>query len=96
MTSNKRHYTPSRLAKLSGLVLLVTPFFYRIWNDRRFMKPGKKKPSTSAVASIASGQTRFKWDNIYLSKCPCKIVLGLVSTGTQTGNYKKNILKKNF
>lgn len=27
MTSNRRHYTPSRLAKLSGLVLLVTPFF---------------------------------------------------------------------
>lgn len=27
MTSNRRHYTPSRLAKLSGLMLLMTPFF---------------------------------------------------------------------
>ena len=42
------------------------------------------------IASIASGQTRFKWDNIYLSQCPSKIVLGLVSTEAQTGNYLKN------
>lgn len=41
MTSNRRHYTPSRLAKLSGLVLLVTPFFYPILNDRRFVEPGQ-------------------------------------------------------
>lgn len=41
------------------------------------------------MASIASGQTRFIWDNIYLSQCPCKIVLGLVSTEAQTGNYQK-------
>lgn len=44
------------------------------------------------MASIASGQTRFIWDNIYLSQCPCKIVLGLVSTEAQTGNYQKNLL----
>lgn len=41
------------------------------------------------MASIASGQTRFTLDNIYLSQCPCKIVLGLVSTEAQTGNYQK-------
>lgn len=42
------------------------------------------------LASIASGQTRFIWDNIYLSQCPSKIVVGLVSTEAQTGNYQKN------
>lgn len=42
------------------------------------------------MASIASGQTRFIWDNIYLSQCPSKIVLGLVSTEAQRGNYQKN------
>lgn len=41
------------------------------------------------MASIASGQTRFIWDNIYLSQCPCEIILGLVSTEAQTGNYQK-------
>lgn len=42
------------------------------------------------LASIASGQTRFIWDNIYLTQCPSKIVVGLVSTEAQTGNYRKN------
>lgn len=42
------------------------------------------------MASIASGQTRFIWDNIYLSRCPSKIVVGLVSTEAQTGSYQKN------
>ncbi|XP_061173663.1 uncharacterized protein F54H12.2-like [Saccostrea echinata] len=42
------------------------------------------------VASIATGQTRFIWDNIYLTRCPSKIVLGLVSTEAQTGSYLKN------
>ena len=42
------------------------------------------------LASIASGQTRFIWDNIYLNRCPSKIVVGLVSTEAQTGNYQKN------
>lgn len=41
------------------------------------------------MASIASGQNRFIWDNIYLSQCPCEIILGLVSTEAQTGNYQK-------
>lgn len=44
------------------------------------------------MASIASGQNCFIWDNIYLSQCPCEIILGLVSTEAQTGNYKKNLL----
>lgn len=42
------------------------------------------------LTSIASGQTRFIWDNIYLTQCPSKIVVGLVSTEAQTGNYRKN------
>jgi hypothetical protein len=42
------------------------------------------------MASIASGQTRFIWDNIYFSQCPSKLVLGLVSTEAQTRNYSKN------
>lgn len=41
------------------------------------------------MASIASGQNRFIWNNIYLSQCPCEIILGLVSTEAQTGNYQK-------
>lgn len=44
------------------------------------------------MASIASGQNCFIWDNIYLSQCPCEIILGLVSTEAQTGNYQKNLL----
>lgn len=42
------------------------------------------------LTSIASGQTRFIWDNIYLTQCPSKIVVGLVSTEAQMGNYRKN------
>lgn len=42
------------------------------------------------LTSIASGQTRFIWDNIYLTQCPSKIMVGLVSTEAQTGNYRKN------
>lgn len=44
------------------------------------------------MASIASGQNCFIWDNIYLSQCPCEIILGLVSTEAQTGNYQKKLL----
>lgn len=41
MTSNRRHYTPSRLAKLSGLVLLVTPFFIAFWMTVDLWNPAK-------------------------------------------------------
>jgi hypothetical protein len=41
------------------------------------------------MASIASAQTQFIWDNIHFSQCPSKLVLGLVSTEAQTGNHSK-------
>lgn len=41
MTSNRRHYTPSRLAKLSGLVLLVSPFFIAFWMTVDLWNPAK-------------------------------------------------------
>ncbi|XP_069109462.1 uncharacterized protein F54H12.2-like [Argopecten irradians] len=42
------------------------------------------------TASVPTGQTSFIWDNLYQSKLPTKIVVGLVSADALTGSYDKN------
>ncbi|XP_033729190.1 uncharacterized protein F54H12.2-like [Pecten maximus] len=42
------------------------------------------------VSSIPSGQTSFIWDNLYQSKLPSKLIIGLLSGDAYSGQYNKN------
>lgn len=40
--------------------------------------------------SISAGQFNFEWDNMFMGQVPTKMILGLTSAATVSGNYKKN------
>lgn len=96
MTNNKRHYTPSRLAKLSGLMLLVTPFFIAFGMTVDLWNLAKKKTSTSAVASIDPDRLVLSGIIFTSLNALVKLYWDWYLQGPKQEIIKKIILKKNL
>ncbi|XP_046329959.2 uncharacterized protein LOC124113577 [Haliotis rufescens] len=46
--------------------------------------------SEMKVASVAASQMSYTWDNMYLNKCPSRLVVGMVRADAYNGSLTKN------